>query len=63
MAICLLLRHRVLKMSAVLAVMAAVMAAVMVSALVVVVVRLVPMLHPLTVATSPLALAQTPLSA
>ena len=63
MAICLLLRHRVLKMSAVLAVMAAVMAAVMVSALVVAAVRLVPMLHPLTVATSPLALAQTPLSA
>ena len=42
---------------------AAVMAAVMVSALVVAAVRLVPMLHPLTVATSPLALAQTPLSA
>ena len=63
MAICQLPRHRVLKMSAPPAVMAAVMAAVMVSALVVAVVLVVPMLHPLTVATSPLALAQTPLSA
>ena len=44
------------------AVMAVAMAAVMAPA-VVAAVRLAPMLHLLTVATSPLALAQTPLSA